>query len=609
MTRVALLIQLQESVIMKIERLEIKDMWSFRKEGGLIEDFETTNLIIGKNNSGKSNVLKAIRWVEQNTEWFKKRQGKPGTRHGELHLYAGEGKSSPTIAMGISYTETEIQELLAPVGIESYPESLRESIRQAFTNGIELRYQEDLQSTQRAAVSMVVRGFGLIDKLPMNLKGPERSDVHNKQWESAAPELRSRVCELLSGKIDYLGGWRTLRHNTREGKPAVDALRDWMHAPAAEDHLHQRFNRFEEFFATVTGMHGAAVRFEGASSNLMISWRNRTLDMDSFGDGIQHLLLLAFEFLQREDNVFLIEEPETHLHPIMQRQIWDFAQRESGSQFIVTTHSNVLLDANIADRVFHVTYDEKKSEIRPAFSWPELRDILDDIGARPSDLLQSNVVIWVEGPTDRMFFDKCIQLAQQNADENEMTVTRGLHYEIVLYGGSTGSYLTLCDGCEEDEHREKMENLINLMNLCRNVVFICDSDKSSADKPITPWKERIRKECEEGDNKKRAVFWTTEGREIENYIPDRVLTNVYRELLAVDTLKVTLGKYQDIHNVVAALQSKAPEAHKWKTDYDDNKARHMKALVPKMTEGDLKQHGLRTSLEKVVAFIRNANSR
>ena len=45
-----------------------------------------------------------------------------------------------------------------------------------------------------------------------------------------------------------------------------------------------------------------------------------------------------------------------------------------------------------------------------------------------------------------------MQVLQENADENKLKITRGLHYEIVFYGGSTGSYLTLCDECEEDEH-------------------------------------------------------------------------------------------------------------------------------------------------------------
>ena len=72
-------------------------------------------------------------------------------------------------------------------------------------------------------------------------------------------------------------------------------------------------------------------------------------------------------------------------------------------------------------------------------------------------------------------------------------------------------------------------------------------------------------------------------------------------------MDVTLEKFQDIHEVVAALRSEAPDAHQWKTNYDDNKAQHMRALTPKVAERDLDQHDLRERLEEIVAFIRNAN--
>ncbi|MCH8881735.1 MAG: AAA family ATPase [Planctomycetes bacterium] len=578
---------------MKIERLEIKDMWSFRKNGGLIKGLGASNLIIGKNNSGKSNILEAVQWFRKNAAWFET-GGPIGIPYFLFHRYPELKPGKPSITLRVSLTLHEIQEVLSDVNLPEYGDQWPSIIEGALARGITFHYAEEMLANQFNAKSITVEGHGAIGALPVRMENMRENVQLIEKWQSCTPNVRGKLCKLLTDRIDFIGGWRTLADKAREGKPAIEIVSDWFGAPADQPGMLLKFEKFQQFFLEIIGMRDASVRFEKNSAKMIIIWRGRSLNIGSFGDGIQHLLLLAFEFLQREDNVFLIEELETHLHPTMQRRIWAFARKNSRSQFIVTTHSNVLLDAATTDQVFHVTYDGDKSEIAPAFSQPKLRDILDDIGARPSDILQSNVVIWVEGPTDRLFFDKCIQLVQQNADENEMTVTRGFHYEIAFYGGSTGSYLTLCDEYEEDEQCEKIKNLINLMNLCRNVVFICDSDKESADGAITPWKERIGKECEKGDNKKRTIFWATEGREIENYIPDRVLTEVYRELLAVDTLEVTLDKFQDIHEVVAALRSKAPEAHKWKTDYDDNKARHMKALVPKLTEGDLDQHGLRT---------------
>ena len=33
-------------------------------------------------------------------------------------------------------------------------------------------------------------------------------------------------------------------------------------------------------------------------------------------------------------------------------------------------------------------------------------DVLDDLGAKASDIFQSNGIIWVEGPSDRIYIKK-----------------------------------------------------------------------------------------------------------------------------------------------------------------------------------------------------------
>jgi hypothetical protein len=68
---------------------------------------------------------------------------------------------------------------------------------------------------------------------------------------------------------------------------------------------------------------------------------------------LQVLLILAF-FYARPASVLLMDEPDAHLHVILQRQIYDLLRRiayERGSQLIIATHSEVLLDATPPERV------------------------------------------------------------------------------------------------------------------------------------------------------------------------------------------------------------------------------------------------------------------
>jgi putative ATP-dependent endonuclease of OLD family len=60
---------------------------------------------------------------------------------------------------------------------------------------------------------------------------------------------------------------------------------------------------------------------------------------------------------------------------------------------------------------------------------------LEDLGYHASDLLQSNGVIWVEGPTDRLYLLKWLELTGLKAKED-------LDFTIMFYGGRLLSHLS-----------------------------------------------------------------------------------------------------------------------------------------------------------------------
>jgi hypothetical protein len=56
---------------------------------------------------------------------------------------------------------------------------------------------------------------------------------------------------------------------------------------------------------------------------------------------------------------------------------------------------------------------------------PANPQICDDLGYRPSDLLQADCVIWVEGHSDNIYVRRWIELIDPNQDE-------GIDYSIVF---------------------------------------------------------------------------------------------------------------------------------------------------------------------------------
>ncbi len=97
-------------------------------------------------------------------------------------------------------------------------------------------------------------------------------------------------------------------------------------------------------------------------------------------------------------------------------------------------------------------------------------DIIENLGCKGSDILQTNGIIWVEGPSDIVYIQKWLQMY---AEENTLYEFRqSSDFEFCMYGGALLKFLY---GAEEQE--AKQENLVNILKLNRRGFIIVDSDK------------------------------------------------------------------------------------------------------------------------------------
>jgi predicted ATPase len=89
----------------------------------------------------------------------------------------------------------------------------------------------------------------------------------------------------------------------------------------------------------------------------------KELDLANAGSGfLQVLLLLAFMY-GRQGAVLLLDEPDAHLHVILQKEVFDLLRGVAGrrrAQLVIATHSEVLLDESEPQQVISFVTSEPR---------------------------------------------------------------------------------------------------------------------------------------------------------------------------------------------------------------------------------------------------------
>jgi predicted ATPase len=145
---------------------------------------------------------------------------------------------------------------------------------------------------------------------------------------------------------------------------------------------HAEARRFHELVDRVLGEHVETVTVErGQDLGVSISTDEYIL-MSSMGEGVSSALAILSELALPGPQVFLVEEPENDLHPTALRELLAVmvdANRQAGTQFLVSTHSDFVLrflGSQPDAVVYHVDVQPDESGI-PASTYKRLEDAYD----------------------------------------------------------------------------------------------------------------------------------------------------------------------------------------------------------------------------------------
>ena len=365
-----------------LRRFTIKGFKRFRDATSV--DLQDITLLVGANNSGKSTILQALTLYQSCIEITRK--------------YNGNGRRADDLALTSRTTGFEEFGVvpaahpgdLWPDGLitrKSKPRPI--SLKAAFTNGAEIEFQIRI-SYNRFSIQPSTKGA----------------------WQQAVHRREIRLIPIFAG---FLPQEEYLTPPARQ-----DRLRLQRHGETIRNQLWhlqqdepQRWRKLQELLAELFPESTVEVDFNlDIDRFLKATYKDQALrrrrDVITSGSGFHQALQILASVLTPGAAMFLLDEPDAHLHARLQGQLMAILERlarEEGEQFVLATHSPQLLNAAPSGSIRVCM----AGQAVPFSVQSDQLLLLSDLGAMDQmelvPLLVNRVVVFVENKSDRKILE------------------------------------------------------------------------------------------------------------------------------------------------------------------------------------------------------------
>lgn len=528
---------------LEISEFKVENFKSIKNSGEL--EIDDLNVLIGKNDAGKSSLLEALQCF---LEPPNQSDGKPDDGH---------------------FHKDRNEDIILEATFSQIPDSIRQQVNDDYSPDAELwTIKQVCERNNGKSPNWTIYFNGeALSGGEITVDGEtltQKREVRDHIWENFLPDPIWIPAERDITEDTKLKGGTVLTRLlkpilTKEGfddgtlQSQVKNLEDSLESTVGRvgnkltDRMQLHLSNLEE----VEIDPGSVDVVKSIKPNVKIKdqYLDESVDISERGSGVGSLLYLSlmqtYVDMQVGEGYFLLfEEPGNFLHPAAERKMLSALRTIADEgQVAISTHSQTMIDRENTAKMHVVRRESGETEFElvnnDAFA------AIDEIGARNSDLLQSDFVIYVEGATELKVLSEIAPRVVEDWEE----------YNIVIQPlGGTGNMVH----CEPEQLKE-----IN-----RNFAVLVDSDRAEESNNPSDIALEMKRKCERIGKKCKILEYSA----IENYYSADAISAV----CGIDVDESFVGKYDNVAENISEIlfRERIPEEHR--ADMDEEKREEKK---------------------------------
>lgn len=301
---------------------------NFKRFDELIFDFSDEVVFVGPNNSGKTTALQAIAlWDIGLRKWaeYKFKHQKSNRKKG-LIINLLEILSNPIVSLRQLWKDLHVKNANQNVEIQIIAEGFTNNKKWEF--GLKFVYANPQQIYCR-----------IMDNKETDKAYEFISEMADEKIGYIMP-----MSGLVPNEVRYEKG--TIKARIGEGRTA-EILRNLCYL--IYDENKNEWQRIVDLFANIFKVELNVPKYSPVNGEITLSYNEgntKKIDIANSGTGFRQMLLLFTYVSAFSNSILLIDEPDAHLEPIRQREVYNLLTKfikDNNSQLIIATHSETIL--------------------------------------------------------------------------------------------------------------------------------------------------------------------------------------------------------------------------------------------------------------------------